>query len=228
MAGSGNPVVLLHGFTTSARRTWQEPGWIDLLTEAGRPVIAPDLLGHGEADKPHDPDAYAAVEDLVEAQLPDGPVDGVGYSAGGRVLLVLAARRPERFGRLVIGGLGENLFRARQGNPILDALEGRGNPDDRVNAHFKAMAEGDGNDPRAMAAFIQRSQPPLGTEELARITSPTLVVIGDKDFAGPGEPLAEALPDGSCLTLPGVDHFGLPKAFPFIERGLDFLGAAPF
>ncbi|MEM9890071.1 MAG: alpha/beta fold hydrolase [Actinomycetota bacterium] len=225
---AGNPVLLLHGFTTSAARTWREPGWIDLLTEAGREVIAPDLLGHGDAPKPHDPEAYADVEALVAAGLPDRPVDGIGYSAGARVLLSLAAAEPDRFGRLVIGGMGEGLLRPRQGNPILDALEGRGGEDDVVAGRFKAMANGDGNDPKALAAFIQRPTPALGPDELARISCPTLVVLGDRDFAGPAEPLAELLPEGEALTLPGVDHFGLPKAFPFLEKGLDFLGAAPF
>ncbi len=225
---SGNPVLLLHGFTTSATRTWREPGWIDLLTEAGREVIAPDLLGHGDAPKPHDPAAYADVEALVSAELPDGPVDAIGYSAGARILLSLAAAEPDRFGRLVTGGIGERLLKPREGNPILDALEGRGGDDDPVAGHFKAMANGDGNDPQALAAFIQRPTPPLGAEELSHITCPTLVVVGDRDFAGSGEPLAALLPAGEVLTLPGVDHFGLPKSFPFLEKGLDFLGAAPF
>lgn len=223
-----NPVLLLHGFTTSAARTWQEPGWIDLLADAGREVLALDLLGHGDAPKPHDPAEYEAVEDLVLAALPDGPVDGVGYSAGARILLALASQYPERFGRLVVGGIGEGLFRKREGNPILDALQGTADSEDMTAQHFKTMAEGDGNDPKALAAFIQRKQPPLGPEELAKVTHPTLVVIGDQDFAGPGEPLADALPNGEVLTLAGVDHFGLPKAFPFLEKGLDHLGAAPF
>ncbi|MDH3680107.1 MAG: alpha/beta hydrolase [Acidimicrobiia bacterium] len=225
---AGNPVLLLHGFTTSARRTWHEPGWVDLLTEAGREVIAPDLLGHGDAPKPHDPAEYDAVEQLVEDALPPSPVDGVGYSAGARILLVLASRDPDRFGRLVVGGIGKSLFERREGNPILDALQGTAEAEDMVAQHFKSMAEGDGNDPKALAAFIQRKHPPLGPEELAAITNPTLVVIGEKDFAGPAEPLVDALPNAELLTLPGVDHFGLPKAFPFLERGLDFLGAAPF
>lgn len=228
MTMAGNPVLLLHGFTTSAMRTWHEPGWVDLLTDAGREVLAPDLLGHGDAAKPHDPADYAKVEDLVAEILPEGPIDGVGYSAGARVLLVLASREPERFGRLVVGGIGGRLFKPQERNGILEALEGTAGSDDMVAQHFKTMAEGDGNDPKAMAAFIKREHPPLGHEELARVTNPTLVVIGDKDFAGPGEPLAEALPNGEVLTLPGVDHFGLPKAFPFLEKGLDFLGAAPF
>jgi pimeloyl-ACP methyl ester carboxylesterase len=225
---SGNPVLLLHGFTTSAERTWREPGWIDLLIDAGREVIAPDLLGHGNGPKPHDAGDYDQVEALIEEILPPGPIDGVGYSAGARILLVLASANPERFGRLVVGGIGGTLFEAREGNPILDALQGKAQDDDMVALHFKTMAENDGNDPEALAAFLQRRQPRLGREEIAKITNPTLVVIGDKDFAGPGEPLAEALPNGTLLTLPGVDHFGLPKAFPFLEQGLDFLGAAPF
>ena len=48
------PVLLVHGFATSAARTWGDNGWIDLLGDAGRQVIAPDLLGHGDAAKPHD------------------------------------------------------------------------------------------------------------------------------------------------------------------------------
>ncbi len=222
------PVLLVHGFTTSATRTWREPGWIDLITDAGRPVIAPDLLGHGDAAKPHDVEAYAEVENLVAAELPDGPVDAIGYSAGAGIVLALAAENPERFDRIVVGGIGGSMFTKREGNPILDALEGRGDESNMVNMHFKSLAESDGNDPKALAAFIARERPQWTPEMLQQIPNPVLVVIGDKDFAGPGEPLAEALPNGEVLTLPGVDHFGLPKAFPFLEKGLDFIGAAPF
>lgn len=223
------PVLLVHGFTTSARRTWAEPGWIDLITEAGRPVLAPDLLGHGDGPKPHDVAAYDEVEDLVAAVLPpDGPVDAIGYSAGAGVLLSLAAAQPERFDRLVLGGVGASLFRAQNGTPILDAIEGRGDPDNQITARFKMLAETDGNDPQALAAFIARPRPPWTADRLAVVASPTLVVVGDQDFAGPAEPLADALPNGQSLTLAGIDHFGLPKAFPFLEQALDFIGAAPF
>ncbi len=222
------PVLLVHGFTTSAARTWQEPGWIDLITEAGRPVLAPDLLGHGDAPKPHDVAAYDEVENLVAAELPDGPVDAIGYSAGAAIVLSLAIEKPDRFDRIVVGGIGGSLFDERQGNPILDALEGRGDENNLVNMHFKSLAESDGNDPKALAAFIQRPRVGWTPQMLQSITNPVLVVIGDQDFAGPGEPLAEALANGELLTLRGVDHFGLPKAFVFLERALDFIGAAPF
>ncbi len=221
-----NPVLLVHGFATSARRTWQEPGWIDLLTEAGREVIAPDLLGHGDNDnaKPHDPEAYAAVESLILDAIPEGAVvDAVGYSAGARIVLSLAAANPERFGKLIIAGMGARLFEPRTDNPLLDAIEGRADADDMVGLHFKQMAESDGNDPLALAAFLKRSQPRFDRDDAAKVTAPTLVIIGDADFAGPGEPLAEALPNATLVTLRGVDHFGLPKAMNFLMKSMDFL-----
>ena len=67
------PVLLLHGLATSAARTWGENGWLDLLADADREVIALDLMGHGDNVKPHDPEAYEALEQDVVDRLPDGP-----------------------------------------------------------------------------------------------------------------------------------------------------------
>jgi pimeloyl-ACP methyl ester carboxylesterase len=64
-------------------------------------------------------------------------------------------------------------------------------------------------------------------EGLARISCPVLVVLGDQDFAGPADPLVEALSDVRLVTLRGVDHFATPKDFGFLDAGLDFLGAQP-
>jgi pimeloyl-ACP methyl ester carboxylesterase len=58
-------------------------------------------------------------------------------------------------------------------------------------------------------------------------TCPTLVVIGDRDFGGPGEALAEALPNGSLRVLRNVDHFATPEAFGFIDATLRFVDAVP-
>src|ERR1700730_1281794 len=95
------PVVLVHGFASSFERNWREPGWADLLADAGREGIGLDLLGHGTAAKPHDPAAYADLEASVSAALPhDRIVDAVGFSLGAQLLLAVAAAQPERFGRL--------------------------------------------------------------------------------------------------------------------------------
>ncbi|MGH9001117.1 MAG: alpha/beta fold hydrolase, partial [Acidimicrobiia bacterium] len=76
------PVVLVHGFATSSATTWGDNGWLDLLAEAGREPHPIDLLGHGTAPKPHDAEAYDALESQVAAQLPTRPVDAVGFSLG--------------------------------------------------------------------------------------------------------------------------------------------------
>ena len=96
-ASAAPAVLLLHGFATSAARTWGENGWLDLLQDTGRTVLAPDLLGHGTTPKPHDPAAYTDLRAGVAEVLPDEPVDAIGFSLGARTLLELAVERPERF-----------------------------------------------------------------------------------------------------------------------------------
>ena len=54
-----------------------------------------------------------------------------------------------------------------------------------------------------------------------------LVVIGDRDFAGPADPLVDALPDARGVTLRNVDHFATPESFGFIDAVLEFLDAIP-
>ncbi|MFL6206198.1 MAG: alpha/beta fold hydrolase [Acidimicrobiales bacterium] len=221
------PVVLLHGFATSSARTWGDNGWLDLLGDVGRVPLAIDLLGHGNAEKPHDPEAYAAMEELVLAQLPGEPVDGIGFSLGARVLVTLASDHPERFSRLVLTGVGANLLRSEGSDLIVKAIEGDGDPTNPVVQYFAGLAQHPEVDREALSACMRSPRPVLTPERLARVDLPVLVVIGDKDFAGPGEPLADALPQSELVTLRGVDHFATPKDFGCIDAALDFLGAAP-
>lgn len=218
-------VALVHGFATSSARTWGDNGWLDLLADVGRAPVPIDLLGHGSADKPHDPAAYDAMESLVAAQLPDGPVDAIGFSLGARVLLTLASDEPERFERLVLTGVGANLLRSDPSDQVLRAIEGEGDPTNPVVQYFAGLAAHSDVDRQALAACLRSPRPVLTAERLARVNIPVLVVIGDQDFAGPGEPLAEALPDARLVTLRGVDHFATPKDFGCIDAVLEFLGA---
>jgi pimeloyl-ACP methyl ester carboxylesterase len=64
--GGGEPVVLIHGLGSSAWINWQLPGVVNLLSKNYK-VIALDMPGHGESDKPDDDKAYGLqmVEDVV-------------------------------------------------------------------------------------------------------------------------------------------------------------------
>jgi len=220
-------VVLVHGFATSSARTWGDNGWLDLLRDVGRAPIAIDLLGHGDAEKPHDPAAYRALEDHVLAQLPTEAVDAIGFSLGARVLLTIATEHPERFSRLVLTGVGANLLRSEGSDLIVQAIRGEGDPANPVVQYFAGLAEHPESDREALAACMASPRPALTPERLAAVDLPVLVVLGDKDFAGPGEPLVELLPQGRLVMLRKVDHFATPKDFGCIDAALDFLGAAP-
>jgi pimeloyl-ACP methyl ester carboxylesterase len=221
------PVVLVHGLGSSFEHGWREPGWIDLLADAKRTVVPVDILGHGSACAPHDPAAYADLEQSVAAALPSEPVDAIGFSLGAQLLLRLAAQDPSRFGRLVVIGVGANLFSTDGVGSLADAFELGTEPENVTARLFVSLATSAGNDPLAMAACIRRPQRPFTTEELAQVTCPTLVIIGDKDFAGPPDPLVDALPDARLVTLPGVDHFRAPREFACIDEALEFVEAIP-
>jgi pimeloyl-ACP methyl ester carboxylesterase len=244
------PVLLVHGFASSFERNWREPGWVDLLTDAGREVIATDLLGHGSADKPHDPADYVRLEsDLAKLLPPSTPVDAIGFSLGARLLLSVAATRPGSFGRIVVGGVGESVLRHDDPEPVARvveasvdgataggaALASTGSPrtDPAASARsnmaraFARFARTPGNDPLALAACLRRPVAPLTTDLLGRVRVPVLVVLGGQDFAGPAEPLVDALPDATLVVLDGVDHLGTPMNFGFIDAALGFLGAQP-
>jgi pimeloyl-ACP methyl ester carboxylesterase len=111
MAGSGPPIVLIHGITSSADT------WAAAMRGLAREhtVIAPDLLGHGASAKPrgdYSLGAYASgMRDLLAA-LGHDRVTIVGHSLGGGVAMQFAYQFPERTERLVLvssGGLGREV-----------------------------------------------------------------------------------------------------------------------
>jgi pimeloyl-ACP methyl ester carboxylesterase len=221
------PVVLVHGIATSSARTWGDNGWLDLLADAGRTAVPLDQMGHGTAERPTDPAAYDRLEDDLLDRFPDGQVDAIGFSMGARTLLTIASAHPERFHSLVVAGVGANLFRPPgEMGSIGGVFDGSVEPDDPTLRYFSALADAPDQDRAALAALVKRPNPiPLTDDGLARITCPVLVVIGDQDFAGPGDPLVEKLPDARLVVLRNVDHFATPKDFGFLDAALEFLGA---
>jgi pimeloyl-ACP methyl ester carboxylesterase len=227
------PAVHEHGWGGSFATTWVHSGFTALLADAGRPVVGVDLLGHGTAPKPHDPGAYADLTARVFDALPDGrdrPVDAIGFSLGAMTLLRAAIAQPGRFRRLVLAGIGRNVFERDEEATcrIVDAVESGGDTDDNRARLFAQYASDASNDPIALAAVLrcEPSAPPTD-EELARVTCPVLVAVGDADFVLPADRLVAALPDATFRLLRRTDHFATPESFEFIDAALGFIDAVP-
>ncbi len=110
-AGSGPVLLLIHGMAGSAT-TWRQvmPALAQRFT-----VIAPDLLGHGQSDKPQGDYSLGAfactLRDLLVA-LGHESATVVGQSLGGGVAMQFSYQYPERTERLVLvgsGGLGREV-----------------------------------------------------------------------------------------------------------------------
>jgi pimeloyl-ACP methyl ester carboxylesterase len=102
-AGAGAPVLLLHGFPDSWR-LWRHQ--IPALVEAGHRVIAPDLRGFGDTERPTEVEGYrmrTLVADVVGVldTLGIERAAVVGHDWGGALAWTLARYLPERVERLV-------------------------------------------------------------------------------------------------------------------------------
>ena len=104
-AGSGPPLVMLHGWP---QHWWMWRRMIGPLAERHR-VICPDLRGFGWTDAPpggYDPEIFALdLVALLDALSIEEPVDLVGHDWGGWTSLVFALRNPARVRRLVALGI---------------------------------------------------------------------------------------------------------------------------
>ena len=109
--GSGPLLVLVHGITSSSA-SWEPvlPALAEHFT-----IIAPDLLGHGQSDKPAGDYSLGSHACLVrDLMLALGHEQGtiVGHSLGGGIAMQAAYQFPELVGRLVLvssGGLGREV-----------------------------------------------------------------------------------------------------------------------
>jgi pimeloyl-ACP methyl ester carboxylesterase len=109
--GTGPAVVLLHGLADDSR-TWRPVA--EMLAET-HTVVAPDLLGAGQSDKPRTEYGVASHVDRVRALLDELKLETavvVGHSFGGTIASELARQHPDRISGLVLvasGGWGREV-----------------------------------------------------------------------------------------------------------------------
>jgi pimeloyl-ACP methyl ester carboxylesterase len=232
----GEPIILIHGFASTAAINWVHPGWVATLTKARRRVIALDNRGHGESSKPYDPAAYhsATMAEDVRGLLDHlgiARADVMGYSMGARIGAYLALAHPDRVRSLILGGLGSRLVDgAGLPSSIADALEAPSLSavSDSQGRVFRAFAEQTRSDLKALAACIRGSRQTLARAEVRAIRMPTLVAVGTADeVAGSAHELAALLPAAEPLDIPGRDHMQAVGDKVFKTGVLAFLAVRP-
>ncbi len=234
-AGATGCIVLVHGFATNRAENWKRLGWYGAFERAGYRILALDLRGHGQSDKPRESAAYAGevmagdVMALMD-HLSLWGVDLMGYSMGSHVAIRVAMTQPDRIANLILGGVGANMLSASPigagGMSMAEALRAKDSAliTDKVLRGFRLFAENQGEDLQALAACSEARGERLTVADLARVMSPTLVVAGDlDDIAGNPRGLADAIVGAKAVSLPTCDHFtAIPHAL-FKSAVFDFL-----
>lgn len=204
--GSGQPVVLVHGFSQSHEAWLQTPVFEDL--KRAHRIIAVDLRGHGDSEKPHDPGAYGRnmEADLIELldRLDINKAHFVGFSMGASVVGGLLVSNPDRVQTAM---MASGFFTAwdPEEEEFAKFTEERGRTDERY------PWEPDNQDFAALAAAIRGMQyATVSHEQIANIVTPTLIVFGsiEIDHMREAQKLQlDELPTSiEVLIIEGADH----------------------
>lgn len=243
-AGTGVPVLLVHGFGSSGFSNWVRTGWVRDLTAAGRDVITVDLRGHGLSGHPTDPGAYrvrtlvADVQTVLAAIAPEHVLfDAAGYSLGARVAAELA-RFDGPIRRLVLAGSdGRPLYQDVDIPDVVDAL---------------LLGTSTGSEQAKRIVRIARALPGTNLEAMAAVTAglaaedpqagsgtpfpgvPVLIAGGDRDemFTGAAEwvdRIREHSPKTGAefLLVPGRNHVTAVTSAVLRAGAVAFLSCLP-
>jgi pimeloyl-ACP methyl ester carboxylesterase len=238
--GKGEPVLLIHGFTTNARLQWITSGVFRALAKDHR-VIAMDVRGHGDSGKPSDPKKYGTemVEDVVRLldHLKIKKAHVVGYSMGALIAGKLLGTHPDRLLSVTLGGTGifpegaklpPNLEKLAQsleqgkGMGSIMADTGKSKPSAATIRSANRLV---GDNGKALAAVV-RSWNTLGVsrDKLEDNKVPTLALIGTADpFKEGFDYMKEGMPNLKIVTIDGATHLNAPSNPKFIRSLRSFL-----
>ena len=219
--GTGEPVVLLHGFTSSFAGTWERTGWVALLTSGDRRVIGLDFPSHGDSDPVDEPKRCspgALASDVVALldYLRLEQVDVVGFSLGAGIALRIAMAQPKRVRRLIVGGIGDAaIVELHDPNQVATiaaafAVEGGDDVSNPVARRIRQNAELGGQDPSVLLPFLQGVGWPGSLDRLGPISAPTLLFkAGHDQYMGATEAIERWLTPAKVIQLDDHDHHSI-------------------
>lgn len=250
---TGATVIFTCAFCTT-HENWR--GQVDAVLDAGHPVVLWDLRGHGESEAPEEDASYSidrVVADLLalaNSTSPGAPVVLAGLSFGGLASLHFALQHPDRVAALALIDSGPGFKKkeaakawAQQVEKTAKFLETRGFADFVDSKAGKtcigekpdlpaAQYAGDAirvQSVEGVARFgRQVAGPAPGViDDLSKIDSPALVVVGEKDkaYLGAAEVMATKMPNAQHVVIPDAGHVvNIEKEAAFNQTLVDFLG----
>lgn len=182
--GEGKPLVLLHGAFMTI-----EGNWGQLIPELSkkRKVIAVELQGHGHtpySERKLDIATMASDVDGVMNYLKVDSADVVGYSMGGSVAYQLIIQHPKRVKKLVIIS---STYKSSGWVPAIAGAFKNMKPEMFANSPMKAAYDAVAPDRTKWTKFIGQmlvfmaTSFDMGDANIAKITSPVLIISGDND-----------------------------------------------
>lgn len=222
----GEPVLLVHGFASSAELNWERTGWFRRLAAEGFAPIALDLRGHGRSEKSVDPTRYtpeALVGDVLAVLDHRGltRVPVIGYSMGAQLTRTLVTTS-DRFTAAVLGGIGDlRAFATWDLEEVKDYLL-RGTPmrNSTGMALLRFAMANPSAEPNALIACIEgfRTGAVPGPPGV-----PSLVVAGDRDDVAADAEVFAAEIGAGFHSLPGRNHINAVTARAFKDAVVAFL-----
>ena len=228
--GSGEALLLLHG-GSGCHENWVYAGRDEFLREYS--LILPDARGHGRSTNPQKTITHRQCAQDMLALLDHLAIKkcrAVGISMGGNILLHMATMQPDRIQAMVV--VSATMYFPEQARAIMRQIPVENQPASEWETMRKRHKHGD----EQILAIWEWSRgmkdsyddmnftPPL----LSKITAPTLIVYGDRDFLYPVEMAVEmyrAIPNSALWVIPNGGHgpVFLQAAPQFAQTALTFL-----
>lgn len=223
-------VLFLHGWGGSFRSSFEAHGWTAAPAIARRSMIAMNLPGHADPEASIDPAAYNDLAALVASELPDQPMDIIGYSLGAKIALALATAKQVKVRRLALFGVGDNIFAPEPAaETVIDALEnGITSDTPPIAMALVEYSKASRSKPAALAAVLRRPiNPIIDQHALAKLGTTTILVnSADDNVAQPDNRLRCSMPGLTYLQVQGPSHIALPRNAEVIAHCTNFLSDA--